>query len=359
VTAIAGVASLVTDCLDFGTAAIAARDLAAGRVDLAQLSGLLKSRLELVLLALLAALVLSAFLSDALVTCSLFLVYSCVQVTSVLLAGLLRARGDFAAATGWVLAERLLALTVVAVAVALGLRMTAYPLALLVGGFVSLCGMQSKLGLRPKRATRRASLVRYILASRSFGASGLLSDLQLLDTVLVAAVAGAPVAGYFTIAARVTGPIGVPATALSNVLFPRLAQKSGATEWRAAIAAIVTLSVAVGACMVLLVGSAASLVPLLFGRAYIAAVPCVQIYAVAMIFATANQPLAACLQAVGQHRRVALLISAVAVLSLALVTAGAAAAGGLGASLGFLVMQAVALGFMSSWAKASSRNAIP
>lgn len=187
---------------------------------------------------------------------------------------------------------------------------------------------------------RLRDLRREYVEARHFGVAGLTSDLQLLDTPVLLAVAGSSAAGIFALPARVTGPLGILPTAMTALLLHRYAEADrGAipmTTIRAGLRRLMTIMILISTFLFLL---APLLVRVVLGPAYGEAASVLQVYAVAMVFASFNQPAAQILQAAGRERLVSVVVAAGSIISLLGVGVGGALAGALGASLGFAAMQ--------------------
>jgi O-antigen/teichoic acid export membrane protein len=175
----------------------------------------------------------------------------------------------------------------------------------------------------------------------SFGLTSVASQLSRADTAVVAAVAGPLAAGVFAIPARLTGPLGMIPTAFSSAMLPEAASGAGSnvTHRRMLHAGGVILAVMTVVLGVLF--AAAPLLPRVIGPAYRDAIPVLRVYLPGMLLASMSQPLAVFLQAEGQERLVARVVSVGVVAGLAGTAMGGWLAGATGAAWGFVLVHAV------------------
>lgn len=182
---------------------------------------------------------------------------------------------------------------------------------------------------------------------RGAGAIGTASavwGLQQLDSPLVALVAGPTQAGYYTSVQRWTNPLGLLATGFSNAALPHLAGARRRDDVKAVLRASLLMIPVIGAGALVIIALAPTLVPLLLGSQYAAAVGVLQVLALGAIPRTMNDPLLMTLQgrAAGSLAVFSTSLSAVTVL-LAVGVLGSQF-GALGAAWGWVLAQTITLG---------------
>lgn len=175
------------------------------------------------------------------------------------------------------------------------------------------------------------------------GLSSAILSMQSLDVTVASRSGGASVAGEYAAVNRWTSPLGLPASAFTQAVAPRLA---GATSHREALYALKPglkwLWLVAGVALLVVVFSR-PLTSLLLGSLYAASADTLRILAVGTVVAVVNQPLFAFLLA--RHRDVSAAAAAGALIAsqLALIALLAPKMGASGAALAFVAGQAVAL----------------
>lgn len=349
-----GLVTLAATVADFGVNAVSIRWLAHHPEDGTAFTTTLSAKLLLAVVLGASWVALSVFgvalgmgaEADGFVSALLGL-YLVAAVISTTLAVPLRGRQRMTlVAIGGVL-EELVVLVVTAVLL-LGLKLGTEGVALgFVAGSVASAMFYAALldpRLRVVRRPTARDLVELWHQSLDFGLSSLSVQLQRADVAIVGVIAGAQSAGIFAIPARLTNPLGIIPSAFSAALYPRVAADgdSSRAQRDAAVAGGIMLAVMVAA-MAFVFATADWTVRFLLGPEYADAASVLRVYAVAMVAASATQPMAVYLQAVHDERYVARTVMGAAAVGLVLVGVGAAAGGATGAAFGFAAQQAMIL----------------
>jgi O-antigen/teichoic acid export membrane protein len=286
------------------------------------------------------------------------LAYSGLIASSYLMEAHLRARrrvGRVALAT---LLEKFLLVGLVGAVAAVGGSVRAIGTAYLLAGLVRVVFVRlSVFGVggdssRPSRL----QVARVFRGTLPFAlTSSCLSVIPKLDTFLLLMLS-ATSAGYFALGDRLLGPAVVFPEVLSITLFPFFARRP---EWLAPPWILSSSLAAVGALAALvLILTAPTLVPALFGAKYSAAVPAVRVFALALPLAFAIGPLRVYDYSRNEERRVvgvALMASVVG--SVGIVT-GQLALGVVAAAGAYVLRYAVLLAGLSVVAvRATGRSA--
>lgn len=205
-------------------------------------------------------------------------------------------------------------------------------------GFFRPCA----LSLREIAAMWRQSL--------GFGLMGIVSQLQRVDVPIVALVSGTEVAAYFSVPARLTGPLGAIPSSFSSVLYARLVSTHDPHERLRYLKmqAVVTCVIMGGVVVVLGIASN-KLVMYTLGNRYLPTIGALRVYLVSIIFASINQLVGVYLQANRKEYLVSVAVGAGTVLSLVLVSIGAWRGGAVGASFGFLTLQIMLSSFFLAY----------
>lgn len=194
---------------------------------------------------------------------------------------------------------------------------------------------------------RPAPLRRTILDGRHFGVSGLMSDLQLVDTPIVTAFAGPAAAGHYGVAGRVTSVLGIPISAFATIVLQRVAaDRRNQERWffrslRQLVAAYTGFSI-----MLILV--VPRILPAALGQEWSAAITPLQIILAAMVLASVNHPLASFLNSIGLDRDVSRVLTVVMLANLPVLALAAHLGQATGAAVDFLLVQ-IALLSVLSW----------
>ncbi len=253
----------------------------------------------------------------------LALAYAGLRGVGLLAQSLWYAGGRPLRAAGTVVAERAVAVACALAAAAAG-----------VSGAVALCGglvvggAVTALVAAPtvRAASAGAVGVRWARVAghgRRFLGSAVAGNLVLLDTVLVAAVAGPVQAGLYAVGARLLGPMALLLGAAGTATLPGLARGE-----RSALRALHGVAWASVALLAAFFATADVLVPLLAGPAFAGAVPAVRCYTAVTVLVVLAQTLVVRLQARGREVLVSTVLAVAVPAGLGAVAAGAALAPG-------------------------------
>lgn len=231
------------------------------------------------------------------------LLYSGLIASAYLMEAHLRASrrvGRVAVAT---LVEKFLLVVLVSVVALSGWGVSAIGIAYVLAGLVRVAFVRRSVfaaGGRSKPS--RTQVVRVFRGSLPFAlTSSCLSVIPRLDAFLLLTLS-ATSAGYFALGDRLLGPAVVFPEVLSITLFPFFARKADGLSPPWLLSSL--LAAVGGAVAVVVVVTAPTLVPLLFGDKYVDAVPAVRVFALALPFAFAIGPLRVYGFARDQERRV-------------------------------------------------------
>jgi O-antigen/teichoic acid export membrane protein len=190
--------------------------------------------------------------------------------------------------------------------------------------------------------------------SGGFALSSIFSDLQLGDSAVVAASVGPAIAGMFAIPARLTGPLGVLPTAISQVLLSHASRGLAEVErarrlltWSFALFIVVYSSAGFIGYMLI--------VPVL-GRQYSGARDAVFIFCAITAVSATNQLLSSWLQSNRKEHQVALIVSVCMVAQLTALAIVPRYGGVTGASLCFAGMQVIIFTGLSRHAQLTFRS---
>ncbi len=337
-------AALITDVVDFGANTRLLRDFASGRDVGTAHRRILTTKVTVgtAIAVVWAVAVLAVGTPDA---PALALLGAYVPLM-LLSAGMLipsRAAGRAGVAAAVTTVERAVALAAAALLLMVLPAAVAFAGGIVAGASTAALAawMYCPARLRTPSWGGHAEAARLYLSSRHFGVPALLSDLRLLDTAVVAAVAGPVAAGLFAVPARVTGPLGIIATGFSTTVLQHVAARGDRPGVRGEVLRGLGTMLGVVTALLLATGMAApELIPRLLGPAYGAAVLPLQVVCAGMVLASLNQPMAQLLQAVGAESVIRTTLAIAAVLGLAAVAAGAHLGNATGAAAAFAAMQA-------------------
>jgi O-antigen/teichoic acid export membrane protein len=346
-----GVATIIVDLTDFGTSTYLLRELAADRVAPRSVLSVAFRRVPLfILVACLALLALSALVEVPPALGALAL-YPAALGFNLMTSGACRARMLFRRAAVAVVLDRIILLAAVLATGVFELAAgTGFVVGLVLGTSCASLVCLWPLRTAPHRHGRVLPLSAVYRAGRHFGVATLAADLSTLEIPIVAAVAGPTSAGQFGAAQRVSGPLGIPASAVSAALFPRLAMRGGKQARRQTARALLFLIPL--AISFLTVGLFAEpIVRHALGPGYGSqTVACLQIVLGAVWLGSLNQVLYNLLQSQGRQREVAWGLAPVIVAGLVMTSLGAWHFGPVGAACGVLtkeVMNSALLAGMS------------
>lgn len=346
-----GVATVAIAVSDLGLTPLLMRSVGAGLLRPAEIVSFLSTRIISGFLVGGIWMGVFAFTDSRLVPVGAFI--AAESTLQVLTAWMLAAGHPFVSATSTVLARMMSVIgTALATGAAWGL-----PVALSLGSLVGACCIFPCLRRIHRLGDGGLPRLRWRLVGRSrhFLGAGVLAQLANVDTSILAAVSGAAAATYYGVPSRLTVPLGLVATAYSNVILPRAAaawgQRNAAvlTNMRSQlvrIALMISGGLGVLACL------AGPVVPALLGHTYEPAVTPMRVVLVATAIALFNQPLAALIQAAGQDRWVFLTLLTATPIGLLAVAFGSFLADASGAGWGLVVMQVCV--FAMLWPKLAS-----
>ena len=233
-----------------------------------------------------------------------------------------------------------------------GAKPEVLPLAM-AGGAIGALGATIIMLPAPFRKLGSPSRVRMVTVLRQsvhFALANVASQLQRLDVTVVLLVAGTQVAGVFGVPARISAAMGSLPNSLSWAMLPAAVESAVPEARRQAVVGVGALVLAFVLLFAFGILFADSLVPILLGPKYSAAIPVMRIYLLGMILTVINQPRAAWLQGAGQDRLVAAAVLSASVCGLVAIAVGARAYGAVGAAFGVIVLQVVAgLGLWIPW----------
>ncbi|MDQ0734048.1 lipopolysaccharide biosynthesis protein [Arthrobacter agilis] len=199
-------------------------------------------------------------------------------------------------------------------------------------------------------------------SARNFGVSAGFLSLQSLDVALLGSIAGPAAAGIYGSVNKWVQPVSILAGSFASASAPFIARAGNVRDsWRILRQAAWMPSLAIiGA------GSLAILSPwlveTLLGSAYGSGAQVLTILAIAAIPGVLNQPLFIALQYLGRDRAVAIVLSSVIALQLALVAALAPSLGALSCAVAVLasqMLQLLAFLFLTVREVRQSRDVVP
>lgn len=241
----------------------------------------------------------------------------------------------------FLVAEKLTALLIVVVAsladvISIGIVAAAYVISYLT--YIVLC-MAIERTVMPRRVWSDAIRSPWGIwkGSSAFGVASLAGPAQQLDVSVVSLFVGPFEAGLFGSASRMIGGLNFAGSALASVVLPYFAMSSSRPK-------IIPVRLVLGGVLVVGMGVttiivfAPTWVPWLLGDAYSAAVGAICAYFLATVILTANQPMMAVLQALGDERFVMWIALCQSIAGLIAVGVGAALGGATGAALGYLLV---------------------
>lgn len=339
-----GIVALLTDVSDFGSTTWAVREVSRGEMGHKGVIFMLRWRLALTFLIAVVGICLTVVFQrpNLSLTC-LFAVYFCASCLSVLTMGLCRAQLRILRAACATLTER----TVLAIVAVLGFAFhwqapLTFAAGFAIGAIVGLlvCLRQS-IRLPVCGSEQYRSILGIYRASLAFGISGLASDLSNLEAPLVGYFGGLTVAGNFAAANRLSGPLGLPASAISSVLFPRLSRlefREGRELGRRAYRYLLPIA---GVVFILIVTSG-KLIPLILGRTFgNGTTVCINLILMSVVVGSANQISYCRLQAAGAQRAVSGIVVACMLTGLFACGIGSYSLGARGAACGVLSKELV------------------
>ena len=217
---------------------------------------------------------------------------------------------------------------------------TAFCVAIAVGETIGVISTSRILARSAQRKGSGGGLGwRILLESRHLAFAGFFSDLQLADTAIVAAGGGALAAGMYALPARLTGPLGLLSTAVSQRVLPMSA--SGRMSRKSLMLLAVVLAVLSALIALPLLAWSRPIIRLIGGSQYEMAVEPLRLFAIAMVPASVNQLLAAWLQGTGSRRYVSMVVGAFTCVELPSIWWSSRLFGAVGACWVFLALQTI------------------
>jgi O-antigen/teichoic acid export membrane protein len=345
VAALLGIAAVGKDLLDFGTSQWLSRELASRRLTGSDARNLLRRRDAFVLTICLVACACALLWGAPWEPVAALAFYVGSAVSNAGGHARLRAENRFRRSAIHLTVERLVWF------VAAGLVVLSKPVpdtasAILIAS-MGLAYLASTLLLPRPVATTEVTgrppvgLRALYRQSAAFGVMGLASDLQQLDASVAASLTSVAIAAEVGVASKLTGPMGLLASVISQVVFRDAS--AGGTHGRKTSRSALRLSGAVGTLILLVTPVLPFLAVSVLGSQYKHASAAIVIYAVGTAVAVLNQPLASILTASGADRAVSMLISGAVVSGLALGALLVDSRGAAGMGVGFLLTQVVIL----------------
>jgi O-antigen/teichoic acid export membrane protein len=254
--------------------------------------------------------------------------------------------------------EKYVLVVLVIVAVASGTGVWGIGLAYVTAGFLrfsllvwSVFGRT--LPVFPRRRDVRALLRKSLPFALTSGALNVVPKLDAFGLLVLSATA----AGYFALGDRILGPAAVVPAIAATTLYPFLARRSHRHR------AIWGLSFGFGVCggVLAIAGylAAPTLVPLVFGHQYEAAVPPVRLMLLALPLAFAANPLLTYSFSYGRERAVVVAAIVITLVGTGAILTGQAVEGVSGAAIGFLLRQGLMFAAIASIAASAARSEAP
>jgi len=332
---------------DFGTNSLWVRELANSGIDIQTASS--RARGKLIIAVIGSALIIAASFAFSLPSYWIagpILLTQLVRQTSVvpLRASALSGRVALVA-----LIERSAGFLILVALSSVGMEPTASLWIALSAGSIAAAICARQLTPRPLRFKIDPGLspASPYSGARHYGLYSVGVSSQSLDLALLTSVAGAPAAGLYGAVNRWTQPMGLLANAFSTAAIPFVAKSPDVrVALRAISRGLWLLGLAVGACVVALIGSP-WIVPLLVGKEYEGAIQILQLLAIGTIPAIINQPIAAFLQAVGKDRIVSYIVVGSVAMQLVLILTLGTIVGAVGAGIALVIVQFTLLALLS------------
>jgi O-antigen/teichoic acid export membrane protein len=336
------VATLVVDLCDFGTSTFMSRELARNTMTARDVLRFNIRRLPYFSLVIPVWVLGCSLIDDGLPRAVYVLgTYPMVLIASMAANATCRGVGYFGTAAIGSLIERgmLFGCTIIGVSLHADVALW-YGLGLIAGSVASSIFCFSRaVGDRHEPRGPQCSLYSVYRRSRHFGLSGLATDLSSLEVPLVAAASGGVTAGQFGAANRVSGPLGVPASAISGALFPAVASQSRHAASRTTLRALLAL-LPLGIIFLLLGVFASTLVTRVLGTQYGSNTSfALQLILAATWLGSLNQIIYVLFQGTGRQREVARSLVVTMSAGLVFTTVGAYSAGAPGAAAGVVVKE--------------------
>lgn len=230
-----GLVAVSSDLLDFGCGANLGREVSSGRVPLWSALRLTLHRFVVVggVAAVVGCVLVLIFDGAVAAVSGMLCAYLVSGGSLIAISILLRASQRVAAAAIVGMCDRvvLLALTLLLTAVGTDARVS-FCIGLLAGSSVGVVYgslVFYRVCRSPDSNTGGAHSLRQLYRdSRGLGMAGLASDVLALEGPAVGLFAGITIAGQFGAAQRFAGPLGIPGSAVSTALLPRLTAVSSA-----------------------------------------------------------------------------------------------------------------------------------
>jgi O-antigen/teichoic acid export membrane protein len=348
--AVVGIATFSATVLDFGGAAHATRALSRAQPDYKDFAGRLGARACIALVALLAAFVVSGFVSgSAVLFAAVPALAAMVSLEQSALAPF-RAVSANIAVSVLLACEKLATLLTFSIAVVMGHPDAEMLVVALIAGpaLTSLLAaiwahygkvLPHLFAYRPRPASPWRGMVHLGIGNIALGA-------QYLDAQVVTVFSGAGSAGEYIAVARAAGPLGLAATGLTQTIFPEMSRSaSDRAAFRILTSALRLMAIpSVG--LLLIAAWPDRIVELVLGSAYADAGPILRVLAVALIASLLAQPISAFLQARNAEKSTGRILVFGVGMQLLLMAILSYRWGGLGAAWAFATAQMMILSLM-------------
>jgi O-antigen/teichoic acid export membrane protein len=268
------------------------------------------------------------------------MVYGALMAISAGLEAFFRSRRQLRQVVSAILIEKFVLLSLVGVAVAAGVGVSAIAAMYIIAGTARV--LVNGINIRASKhvALARASfdsLKTTLRASMPFALNAAsLNIIPRLDAVILVTLS-TTAAGYFALGDRVLGPAIMIPWVMGSALYPFLAQERGrsAAGWK-----ILGLFVSAGSLVAVAgVALAPTLVPLIFGSAYDEAVDVVRVMLLAIPFVYGSNAMLAQLYTAGRERSILVVSLGMSALGTVAIVAGQLVVGATGAAGGYLLRQ--------------------
>lgn len=323
--------------LDFGFNSLLTRELASGKVGLAEFWARANMKMQIGVALATVWFAFGIFFDRYQMSASLVFVLVLIFQTTLVP---LRAANEAVSITLLFFFERMIATIVFFSLVFLDLTESeALTISVLIG--TAMASIVSVLISR-KKNMMKAGVFTKVWAWRGthgYGFSSAANALQQMDVPLLTMFAGPAASGIFASVSKWTQPLGIVANAFSTAATPFIAKAAGIREAikgaRKAAWLILLACVSAG----LLVPLAPVIVEVLLGSSYLHSIQVLQLLAIGTIPAILNQVLAAGLQARGFDRQVAITNMTGVILQLIFIICVSGVGGAIAAAVAYCILQ--------------------
>src|SRR5215216_2445222 len=268
------------------------------------------------------------------------MVYGALMAISAGLEAFFRSRRQLRQVVTAILIEKFVLLSLVGVAVAAGVGVSAIAVMYIIAGIARV--LVNGINIRASKhvALARASfdsLKTTLRASMPFALNAAsLNIIPRLDAVILVTLS-TTAAGYFAIGDRLLGPAIMIPWVMTSALYPFLARERGRP---AAGRKLLVIFAAAGTILALVgVALAPTLVPLIFGSAYDEAVDVVRVMLLAIPFVYGSNAMLAQLYTAGRERSILVVSLGMSALGTVAIVAGQLVIGATGAAGGYVLRQ--------------------